>query len=163
MPKSDLRPVQNDAFRSFLDMPGHLLRRCHQISVAIFLEECRAFDLTPLQFSCLSALDQFGAMDQASLGGVTALDRTTIIVVLSKLEERHLLTRSPSDKDKRAKIVEITAAGRELVQAVMPSVEQTQERMLGPLTSRERNQLQGLLRKMAEANNLLSRAPHKLP
>lgn len=163
MNQPDLRPVQHEAFRSFLEMPGHLLRRCHQISVAIFLEECKAFDLTPLQFSCLAALDQFGAMDQASLGGVTALDRTTIIFVLSKLEERSLLTRSQSDRDKRSKIVEITHAGRALVRAVLPYVQQIQERMLEPLSSRERNQLQTLLKKMAEANNRLSRAPHKLP
>jgi DNA-binding MarR family transcriptional regulator len=102
-------------------------------------------------------------MDQASLGGVSALDRTTIIVVLSKLEERSLLTRSQSDKDKRSKIVEITHAGRVLVRAVLPYVQQAQERILEPLSSRERKQLQALLKKMAEANNRLSRAPHKLP
>ncbi len=27
--------------------PGHLIRRARQISVAIFMEECAAFDLTP--------------------------------------------------------------------------------------------------------------------
>jgi hypothetical protein len=36
-------------------MPG-LLRCCHQIGVAIFLEECRAFDLTPQQFGVLAVL-----------------------------------------------------------------------------------------------------------
>lgn len=40
----------DDSFEdmSFLDMPGHLLRRCQQIAVAVFLEECRAFDLSPI-------------------------------------------------------------------------------------------------------------------
>ncbi|SMH32483.1 MarR family winged helix-turn-helix transcriptional regulator [Mesorhizobium australicum] len=148
---------------SFLAMPGHLLRRCHQIGVAVFLDECRAFDLTPLQFSVLSALDGFGAMDQARLGGVTALDRTTIIVVLTKLEERGLVTRVPSKKDKRAKIVAITEAGRRTLADVLPSALEAQKRMLGPLNGREQAQLLTLLRKMAEGNNSLSRAPHKLP
>ena len=35
---------------NFENMAGHLLRRCHQIAVAIFLDECAAYDLTPLQF-----------------------------------------------------------------------------------------------------------------
>ena len=148
---------------SFLAMPGHLLRRCHQIGVAVFLDECRAFDLTPLQFSVLSALDGFGPMDQARLGGVTALDRTTIIVVLTKLEERGLVTRVPSKKDKRAKIVAITEAGRRTLADVLPSALEAQKRMLGPLNGREQAQLLTLLRKMAEGNNSLSRAPHKLP
>ncbi|WP_202310850.1 MarR family winged helix-turn-helix transcriptional regulator [Mesorhizobium sp. L-8-10] len=148
---------------SFLAMPGHLLRRCHQIGVAVFLDECRAFELTPLQFSTLAALDRFGSMDQASLGGVTALDRTTIIVVLTKLEERGLITRAPSRKDKRAKIVAITEAGRKVVREVMPSVLSAQERMLAPLNAREKAQLLALLGKMAEGNNRLSRAPHRFP
>jgi DNA-binding MarR family transcriptional regulator len=148
---------------SFLAMPGHLLRRCHQISVAIFLDECRAFDLTPLQFGVLSALDGFGSMDQARLGGVTALDRTTTIVVLTKLEDRGLITRVPSKKDKRAKIVAITEAGRRTLSEVLPSVAEVQKRILAPLNGRERAQLQSLLTKMAEGNNSQSRAPHKLP
>lgn len=147
----------------FLSMAGYLLRRCHQIGVAIFLDECRASDLTPLQFSVLSALDGFGPMDQARLGGVAALDRTTIVVVLTKLEERGMITREPSEKDKRAKIVSITDTGRQILADVMPNVEESQRRLLGPLNVREQAQLIALLGKLAEANNRLSRAPHRLP
>jgi MarR family transcriptional regulator, lower aerobic nicotinate degradation pathway regulator len=147
----------------FLDMPGHLLRRCQQIAVAVFLEECRDFDLTPLQYATLSALDRFGPMDQVTLGGVTALDRTTIIVVLRKLEERELITRTISDKDRRANIVVITKAGLQLVRGVSPSVLNAQKSMLSPLNARERTQLIALLKKMANGNNGLSRAPHRLP
>jgi DNA-binding MarR family transcriptional regulator len=147
----------------FLDMPGHLLRRCQQIAVAAFLEECRGFDLTPLHYATLSALDRFGPMDQVTLGGVTALDRTTIIVVLKKLEERELITRTTSDRDKRANIVAIADVGRQAVQAVSPSVQRAQKSMLSPLNARERAQLLALLKKMANGNNGLSRAPHRLP
>jgi DNA-binding MarR family transcriptional regulator len=148
---------------SFLDMPGHLLRRCQQIAVAVFLEECRAFDLSPIQYVALAALERFGPMDQVSLSGVTALDRTTIIVVLKKLEERTLVTRATSGKDKRANIVTITETGRQTTWAVSPSVLQAQKSMLSPLNTRERTQLLALLKKMANGNNGLSRAPHRLP
>jgi MarR family transcriptional regulator, lower aerobic nicotinate degradation pathway regulator len=147
----------------FIDMPGHLLRRCQQIAVAVFLEECRGFDLTPLQYATLSALDRFGPMDQVTLGGVTALDRTTIIVVLKKLEERELITRATSDKDRRANIVAVTDAGRQALRAVSPSVLRAQKSMLSPLNAREQGQLLALLKKMANGNNGLSRAPHRLP
>ncbi|MVA98375.1 MarR family transcriptional regulator [Nitratireductor sp. CAU 1489] len=148
---------------NFLDMPGHLLRRCHQIGVAVFLDECSAVDLTPLQFGLLAALDRFGAMDQASLGRVAALDRTTIVVVLGKLAQRDLVTRTPSRKDRRSKIVAITGAGRDLLARALPLARQAQERMVEPLSSSERTQLIGLLAKMADGNNRLSRAPHSLP
>jgi DNA-binding MarR family transcriptional regulator len=147
----------------FLSMPGHLLRRCHQIGVAVFLDECRAFDLTPLQYGALAALSRFGPMDQVSLGGATALDRTTIATVLANLEDRGLVTRTPSDQDKRAKIVGISAAGRRMVRDVIPNVQRAQKRMLEPLTARQQAQLRALLKKMADVNNELSRAPHRLP
>jgi DNA-binding MarR family transcriptional regulator len=160
---SDAPEADDEIDAIFLDMPGHLLRRCQQIAVAVFLEECRGFDLTPLQYAAMSALDQFGPMDQVTLGGVTALDRTTIIVVLRKLEERELITRTTSDKDRRANIVAITDAGRQALRAVSPSVLNAQKSMLSPLNGRERIQLLALLKKMANGNNGLSRAPHRLP
>ena len=38
------------------DRPGFLIRRLHQIHVALFLEECRGFDVTPVQYAVLTAL-----------------------------------------------------------------------------------------------------------
>lgn len=146
-----------------LEMPGHLLRRCQQIAVAIFLNECRNLDLTPMQFGVLQTLNLYGAMDQVSLGGLTALDRTTIQVLLHNLEERELVTRSQSSVDKRSKIVRITRAGSDLVDEAMPFALRAQERMVAPLTKRERETLMRLLAKMAEENNLESRAPFRKP
>ena len=140
-------------------MPGHLLRRCHQIAVAIFLDECR--DLTPLQFVTLAALASQGALDKATIGREVALDRTTIAVVVKNLEERGLVTSRDSDEDRRARLVEITAAGRALVQVVKGDVQRTQERILSPLEPGEQAELVRLLAKMAEVNNLLSRAPQQ--
>ncbi len=48
----------------FEHMAGHLLRRCQQIAVAIFLEECRSLELTPLQFAVLDSLAQDGPQEQ---------------------------------------------------------------------------------------------------
>jgi hypothetical protein len=36
--------------------PGHLIRRAQQIAVAIFIEECAAFDLTPVQYASMVAI-----------------------------------------------------------------------------------------------------------
>ena len=156
-------PPQSLEQEDFLSMPGHFLRRCHQIGVAIFLDECRAFDLTPLQFSVLAALERFGPMDQVSLGGATALDRTTVVVVVDKLDARGFVTRTQSSKDRRFKIVVITEEGRALLDRALPSVHMAQSRLLAPLSLQERAQLVHLLAKMAEENNASSRAPYRPP
>lgn len=148
---------------AFLATPGHLLRRCHQISVAIFLDECQTFDLTPLQYVTLSALATHGPMDKATIAGVVALDRTTVAVVVKNLEQRGLATTRPSEHDRRAKLVKITAKGLGLATSAQAEVAKAQERTVAPLTAKERDELLRLLRKIAQENNLLSRAPRRAP
>ena len=139
--------------------PGHLMRRCQQIAVSVFLDECRPWDLTPLQFAVLAELNRDGPDDQVGLGGALALDRTTIGVVVKKLEERGLVERSVSEKDRRSKPVSITKKGADLIRDVLPAAEAAQDRMLAPLTASERAQFMRLLGKMANGNNRESRAP----
>lgn len=144
-------------------MAGHLLRRCQQIAVAIFLDECAAFELTPLQFAVLDSLCANGPQDQVTLGGAVALDRTTISLVIHKLEQRALVSREKSGQDKRAKIVTITATGKDLLDAALGAVQSAQQRIVAPLDDAETGQLLELLAKLAEGNNSLSRAPEKSP
>ena len=139
--------------------PGHLMRRCQQIAVSVFLDECRAYDLTPLQFAVLIALLKGGPEDQVHLGGALALDRTTIGVVVKNLEERGLVTRTVSERDRRSKPVSIAEAGEVLIYEAIAAAEAAQDRMLAPLTAPERKEFIRLLEKMADGNNRESRAP----
>jgi len=140
-------------------MAGHLLRRCQQIAVSIFLKECREYELTPLQFAVLSALENHGALEQARLAGFSALDRTTVGVVIGKLEGRGLVKRRPSDKDRRSKLISTTAAGREMVARALPAVRTAQARIMAPLSASEQARFLDYLARIADANNSESRAP----
>lgn len=146
-------------FDAIAAMPGHLLRRCQQIAVAIFLQECEALDLTPLQYVVLGALETGGVMDQNRLGGMTALDRTTVGTVLSKLEGRGLVARRRSDTDKRFNVITLTDDGRALLEKAVPAVAETQARILAPLAPDDRNRFLGYLMQIADGNNQQSRAP----
>jgi MarR family transcriptional regulator, lower aerobic nicotinate degradation pathway regulator len=83
--------------------PGFLIRRLHQIHVALFQEACSAFEMTPLQYSLLSALAVRGTADQTTLAADIALDRTTTTGALKRLEARKLVERPVSDDDRRAR------------------------------------------------------------
>jgi len=157
MPKPATAPEAANGLH--LEMPGHLLRRCHQIAVGIFMAECHAHDLTPLQFVVLSALTHHGQMDHATLSGVAALDRTTVAVVVKKLAERGLVRTQQSQQDKRSKLVSLTDTGRTLFNAALPQVEAAQEKILGPLPAADQLKLLELLSALALENNALSRAP----
>lgn len=138
-------------------MPGNLLRRCHQISVALFLKHCDALGLTQLQYAALVALEEKGPLDQITLGGYTAMDRNTIALVVRKLEERGCVTRIRNPQDRRAVIVTLTEAGAALRTEAESAVHQVQEDIVAPLSDPEREQLGVLLGKIAQAHNEHSR------
>jgi hypothetical protein len=53
--------------------PGFLLKRCHQVSMAIFLHECSEFNLTQSQYGCLRALEVYPSVDQIALARLDRL------------------------------------------------------------------------------------------
>ena len=80
------------------DKPGHLARRFQQISVAVFhaaVEEA-GYDLTPVQYAALTEIATQPGIDQATLAGLIAFDRTTITGVVDRLVQKGLLVRQPA-------------------------------------------------------------------
>src|SRR5262249_53406843 len=72
---------------------GHLIRRLHQISFALFLDQAKAFDVTPVQYAALVAINSHPGIDQTTLCNFIALDRTTIGDVVGRLQRKKLITR----------------------------------------------------------------------
>ncbi|HSA53741.1 MAG TPA: MarR family transcriptional regulator [Yinghuangia sp.] len=65
---------------------------------------------------------------------------------LDRLEARGLVTRTRSEADGRNRLVGLTDAGRVLIDAALPDHLATEERLLAPLTTEERNALRDGLR-----------------
>ena len=85
--------------------PGYLFRRMQQIAVAIFVEECRAYDLTPVQYAALVAIRTHPGIDATRLSAVIAFDRSTLGNVIERLEAKKYIERKPSPDDKRVKLL----------------------------------------------------------
>jgi DNA-binding MarR family transcriptional regulator len=139
--------------------PGYLFRRMQQIAVAIFMEECRSFDLTPVQYAALIAIHTHPGIDATRLSAVIAFDRSTLGNVIERLEAKKLIERKPSLEDKRVKLLYLTKAGATLLRDITPSVERAQARMLQPLRPADRKALMALLSQLVDLNNEASRVP----
>jgi len=140
-------------------MPGHLIRRCHQISVALFHQECAEYGITPQQYAILWVLSSHDGVDQITAAGLAALNRTTAGELVARLEDAGLLTRQDGSDDRRVKNLFITKAGMKLIRDVDTAVRRVQERLLEPLDKTERRQFIACLARIASVNNELSRAP----
>lgn len=144
-------------------MPGHLIRRLHQISTSVFAErmEQHDFDFTPIQFAALSGVAGQPGIDQSTLAGLIACDRVTTGGVLDRLQQKGLIRRDICKQDRRARTIHVTEAGEALLDQVKPLVEELQRDILIGLSEAECAILLELLSKATENGNLLSRAPFK--
>jgi len=140
-------------------LPGHHIRRLHQIAVAIFLQETEAHGITPVQYAALQAVSNAPGVDQRTLARTIGLDTSTTGGVIDRLEARGLLARHARPEDRRVRLLALTAEGRARLREVTPAMLRAQERMLEPLTPRQRETFLRLLRTLVESNNALSRAP----
>jgi MarR family transcriptional regulator, lower aerobic nicotinate degradation pathway regulator len=139
--------------------PGYLFRRMQQIAVAIFMEECRAFDLTPVQYAALVAIQTHPGIDATRLSAVIAFDRSTLGSVIERIEAKGLVERKASPDDKRIKLLHLTRPGAALLREIVPAVDRAQARMLEPLKPADRKTLMALLSQLVDLNNESSRVP----
>ena len=156
MSKTDTDVITMDAVYT---APGYLFRRMQQIAVAIFVEECRAYDLTPVQYAALVAIRTHPGIDATRLSAVIAFDRSTLGSVIERLEAKRHIERKPAAEDKRVKLLYLTRAGGALLREIVPSVDRAQARMLQPLKPADRKTLMALLTQLVDLNNEASRVP----
>lgn len=134
-------------------MPGHLVRRVHQISTALFAEECAAFGLTPVQYAALMALRATPGADATRLAALIVFDRSTIGDVLDRLQSKGLVRRDPSPTDRRVKVLALTPDGGAMLDRVAQAVERVQHRLLEPLAPPDRAVMIRLLSQIASVHD----------
>jgi DNA-binding MarR family transcriptional regulator len=142
-------------------LPGHLARRFHQISTTLFdVEMSRAgIALTPVQFAALVEVRDRPGIDQATLAGTIAYDRTTIGGVVDRLVDKGMVERFTDSADRRSKRLKLTPVGLATLSSAEPLVLASQQKLVSSLTSREQEQLVTLMQKVVDALGDNSRAP----
>ena len=91
--------------------PAHVIRRAHQRATLRFQQVMAGEDLSPTQFAALATILKHGEVSQNHLGRLTAMDPSTISIVVRKLLKNGLITRSASDTDQRLSMIALTDKG----------------------------------------------------
>lgn len=158
--KAQLRAAHDRSV--LLSRPGFLMRRLHQLHCALFLEETREFNITPVQYSLLTALAETAELDQKSLAHEIGLERTTVAEVVLRLQSRGLLERRENPDDARVKLVRLTRKGRNLVEKMAPAVQRAHDRTVSQVPKEERDLFLLQLIRLVEANNDIGNVPFRL-
>jgi MarR family transcriptional regulator, lower aerobic nicotinate degradation pathway regulator len=133
--------------------PGFLIRRLHQIHVALFQKRCAAFEITPLQYSLLSALAERGTADQTTLADDVALDRTTTTGALKRLQSRNFIERSIHHRDRRAQICRLTKAGAALLRQMEASARAAHRETVADLSKIDQKRFIAMMQRIVAASS----------
>jgi DNA-binding MarR family transcriptional regulator len=90
-----------------------------------FDEALRPFELTNGQFSLLMSLNRPEPPPMGPVAALLAMDRTTLTAALKPLERRGLVKVSQDPSDRRNRILQLTAKGKNLLSRALPAWERT--------------------------------------
>jgi DNA-binding MarR family transcriptional regulator len=148
------RAIVPPAYRRHI---GHLSRRFDQVCHGIITEAAAPDGLTRLQFAVLIGIADLPGMDQRRLADAIGIVPVNAGQMLRELEEMGLVDRRTNGADRRARELRLTAKGARVVGRVLPRNRAACERVVAPLTPKEREMLMDLLVRVIESNEAYAR------
>jgi DNA-binding MarR family transcriptional regulator len=100
-------------------------------------------------YVALTHLVQGPAPTQIALAEHMGYDKTRLIAILDQLAEEGLIERTPDPEDRRARIVQLTAAGRARHLQARADIRAMESEMLKELGDPEQAMLRGMLARLA--------------
>jgi DNA-binding MarR family transcriptional regulator len=113
-----------------------------------FLAAARDLGLRPASLGALRMLDEPRTMSEVA--HFLHCDNSNVTGIVDVLEEKGLATRRPDQRDRRVKLIALTAEGRRVRARLMRAVEKPPAWIEG-LSEADRRTLRDLLRRAAEA------------
>jgi MarR family transcriptional regulator, lower aerobic nicotinate degradation pathway regulator len=136
--------------RELVARPGFLLARLGFEIKARSMAEFAREDFTPYHFSVLAMLEEGARETQATIADTLRLDRSQLVGLLDSLEQRGLIERRRDQHDRRRQAVSLTPSGHEALVQLRAIIDRIESEFLAPLAPQEREQLQGLLFRLAQ-------------
>lgn len=125
--------------------PIHLLHRAGQCADELFQAAMKSDGLTPRQLAVLVVVEENEGLSQTGIVERTGIDRSTLADVVRRLQKRGLLQRRRTREDARAYAVKLTDKGRSVLSTARPTARTVDERVLGALPIKHREQFIGAL------------------
>jgi DNA-binding MarR family transcriptional regulator len=129
----------------------YLLKRAQAAMHAELSAALRQHGVTVAQYAVLTVLDEEPGLSNADLARRAFVTPQTMNQVLRELEERRWVTRRPHPDHGRIRQADLTADGRAVLRTCHQASGAIEERMLAPLSTQDRRQLDAALRACIDA------------
>ena len=128
-----------------------------------FAERIESLGLNPRMWGALNVLDAEGAITQHALCQGIGIDPSSMVSTIDELESKGLVERRRHPSDRRAHALHLTTKGRQTLTRGRELARRAQDELLAPLNEEEREQLHGLLLRLALASPDVSKEEPQQP
>ena len=126
---------------------GYNLRRAAARQRERFRNVFASYDIRPVQLTALAIMLDNDRLGQSALGKAMDIKRANVVKLLDELQQRGLVERKPSTRDRRAHELQLTPSGRRLTRELLSLHKKLEANLALSLGCDELNQLVKLLRK----------------
>jgi DNA-binding MarR family transcriptional regulator len=131
---------------------GYLVKRAHSLMLDVMEPLFEHHDFTFIQYVILAALRDSIAVNPKDICAQYRHDSGALTRVIDQLAERGLLERVRRDRDRRKVELQLTPAGREAIESLIPLVV---DKLNEALTEFTKAEVQELLRLLIKLNTTL--------
>ena len=130
------------------DLTSHLIHRTDVRAMNYFKKKLKPYGMTPVRWSIISVLDSQKGITQTELAEAIDKKQTTIVEMIYAMEEKGLIKRMYSERDRRLHYLFLTERGEELKETLSPLVKDAHLFVTRQLSDEENTQLKTLLNKV---------------
>lgn len=126
--------------------------RCAQTTVfQDFARTVGKQNISPPQFGALILIEANPGISQSAVAGALRFDRSTLVQIIDRLEERGLVVREVSARDRRSHALKLTESGAALLEELKQTALTHENHMARHLSPDERRTLLTLLDRIDQA------------
>ena len=126
---------------------GYNLRRAAARQRERFRNVFTLYDIRPVQLTALTIILHNDRVGQSALGKAMDIKRANVVKLLDELQQRGLIERKPSTRDRRAYELHLTSKGTKLTRELLALHQKLEAKLALSLGCDELKQLVKLLRK----------------
>jgi len=129
-------------------LPYRLNRLADQISQSLAELYAERYQLNVAQWRVLAWLSHCDDLTAKKVCAYTNMDKARVSRAIQALEERGLISRTPSPKDQRQHDLHLTVAGQALLAELVPEAQAWEAELVATLSAGEYRDLLNVMRKL---------------
>lgn len=132
-------------------MLGYAVRRAQIKLYEDFIASLAPWNITPPRYSALVIISRNPGLKLTELARILGITRSGAVMLIDTLQEMGYVERRPCDGDRRAYALVLTPQGEADLKAIVRAALAHDTRMAQVLTTEEREQLMGVMQRLAHA------------